>query len=253
MKLDLNLLDITLTKALEQACENDIIILKSNYTYFEKIVLDKPNITLIGDNSIVEFNACHSDLNENGVKYGTTGSSTFRVLKNGHGFKAINVTFINSHKRSKDAQNQAVAFKSECDNVILENSKFISCQDTLYFDEGKNVVVNNCYITGDVDFIFGSADATFTNCIIEACNHSVAYYTAPSTYESNKQGFLFDNCTFLSKCANTYLGRWWYPGGAKELVMPKITFNNCKFQKDIKMEMLQMHDKDPNRGKLEIK
>ena len=76
----------------------------------------------------------------------------------------------------------------------------------------------NCYICGDIDFIFGSATAYFENCVIESLcrttnvNDIQGYITAASTPESQEYGYVFSNCKLISKnCPpnSVYLGRPW--------------------------------------------
>ena len=63
----------------------------------------------------------------------------------------------------------------------------------------------NCYICGDIDFIFGSATAYFENCVIESLCHTTnvndiqGYITAASTPESQEYGYVFSNCKLISK------------------------------------------------------
>ena len=140
MIIDLFNTNISLQEALFTALPGDEIIL-DNKTYFEKIIIDKTNITIRGrDNSIIEWDDYNGKIiptiyGGNGdAKYGTTTSATFRILPEGKGFKAYNVTFKNSYKRNDKTNGQAVAFKSEAFNTYLEGCRFISEQDTLYMD-----------------------------------------------------------------------------------------------------------------------
>ena len=249
MEINLKKLNLSLSEALKIALPNDILYLDDK-TYNEKIVVYKPNITLIGsENTKIVFNDCHATKirHGNGECYGTTGSATFRVLEEANGFKAYNIAFENSYVRDGNPNGQAVAFKSECSNVHLKDCKFIGHQDTLYIDFGKNNLIENCYICGDIDFIFGSADCTFKNCHIHAINdeRSIAYYTAPDTYVSNEYGFIFENCKFShERNMEVYLGRPWYPGGAKEAVYPRISFINSIIPDDVFPYLKRMHEKD---------
>ena len=248
MKIDLKKLNLSLAEAIRIALPKDELYL-DNKVYNEKIVLYKPNITLIGqENTVIVFNDCHATpiRHGNGGVYGTTGSSTFRVLEDADGFKAYNITFMNDFKRDGKPNGQAVAFKSECSNVYIKDCKFIGHQDTLYVDNGKNNVIENCYICGDIDFIFGSADCLFKNCHIHAVNDEkdLGYFTAPSTIKSNEKGFIFEECKFTCDDMEMYLGRPWYPGGAKEEVYPKIAFKNCQIVENIKLYLKKMHEKD---------
>lgn len=61
---------------------------------------------------------------------------------------------------------------------------------------------------------------------------SNAYLCAPDTYASSKYGFIFANTRVISSGNNKkYLGRAWYPGGAKEMVIPVYYFIMLIFRK----------------------
>jgi pectinesterase len=248
MKIDLKKLNLSLAEAIRIALPNDELYLDDK-VYNEKIVLYKPNITLIGqDNTVIVFNDSHATpiRHGNGGVYGTTGSSTLRVLEEANGFKAYNITFMNNYKREGRPNGQAVAFKSECSNIYIKDCKFIGHQDTLYVDGGTNNVIEDCYICGDIDFIFGSADCLFKNCHIHAVNDEKeeGFFTAPSTYIVNEKGFVFKDCVFSQDEMVMYLGRPWFPGGAKMEVYPRISFINCKIDESINLSMKKMHEKD---------
>ncbi len=246
MIIDLRNKPISLKEALQLAQEYDVIYLDSK-TYFEKVVVTVPHLELIGDHTIIEYNvSAQTPLSKDGSKtYGTTGSATFTVRADG--FKATGITFLNSYKRNGALDGQAVAFKSEGNNTTLKNCQFISHQDTFYMDYGTGNKVENCYIEGDVDFIFGSADVLFKDCIFHAVGDekSVVYYLAPDTYIDHDDGFVFDSCIF-TKDLNikiAYLGRAWYPKGALKEVLPRVTLISCK-HKDVICELIQMHKGD---------
>lgn len=82
----------------------------------------------------------------------------------------------------------------------------------------------NCYIQGDVDFIFGSAVAWFEDCLIfskkpgdrlppESPEEEViyGYVTAASTPEEERYGYVLKNCRLESDCppGTVMLGRPW--------------------------------------------
>ena len=103
--------------------------------------------------------------------------------------------------------NSAIAVYAEGDNITFRNCKILGHQDTLFtgplpmkekqpggftgptIDGIRRVVhqlYEDCYIAGEIDFIFGSATAYFKNCTLFALNRNQeinAFYTAPSTYE----------------------------------------------------------------------
>ncbi len=69
-----------------------------------------------------------------------------------------------------------------------------------------------CTIAGNIDFIFGGANAVFDGCRIVPLPHQgrVCYITAAST-PAGRSGYLFANCTVQGRCppGSVYLGRPW--------------------------------------------
>ncbi len=253
MVIDLKGSDYTLQQALDMAKENDVIYL-DNKVYFEKVYIRKPDLTLIGrEHSSIGFNVSNGTIRPiedggNGVRtYGTTGSASVTVCRGADRFTAKNITFFNSFNREGKANGQAVAFKAEISNLYMENCRFLSEQDTLYIDYGKENKIKDCYIEGDVDFIFGSADCVFENCeIVGKGKGKYVYFTAPDTYMSNLYGFVFLGCRFQAvEGAFNVLGRAWYPSGALEKVYPKACFIECVFFGDIELDLILMHQGDP--------
>lgn len=244
MIIDLKNKDMSLSEAIFMAKRGDTILL-DNKEYFEKIELDKPDITIIGDNSIINYNSPARSINPNTNKnYGTSGSATFRLGQNGNNFKCYNVTFINSHKKDSDDGNQAVAFKSEASNILINNCKFISSQDTLYLDIGINNLIIDSYIEGDVDFIFGSSDCLFKNCeIVSKSDYKHAFFLAPSTLAINTHGFVFKDCDFEAKI-HTILCRRWFPTSQVSPVIPRFSIIDSNLIGDIDLSVIKMKDKD---------
>ena len=70
----------------------------------------------------------------------------------------------------------------------------------------------DCRIRGNIDFIFGGANAVFDHCKIEPLHHKTqtCYITAPST-PPERPGYLFVDCTVHGDCSphTAYLGRPW--------------------------------------------
>lgn len=256
--IDLANNNLSLAESLAKAKPYDTINLGKR-RFEEKIIITTPHLTLIGTGATIVYNASHGDiipfsLGGDGTKtFGTTGSATFTVKKEASFFKAEGITFINSYQRSGRANEQAVAFKSEASNVNINNCQFISNQDTLYLDDGKDIILTNCQVVGDVDFVFGSASALLENCSLVAINDGL--FLAPNTYTSFSSGFVFVNCNFklqngLKK--TVYLGRPWYPSKAKEPVYPRVELINCHIDEDIKLEFIKMHVGDPDSYQVRI-
>lgn len=141
-----------------------------NGTYKEKINISssKINISLIGQSkagTILTYNDAASTPNSSGGTLGTTGSASVTIA--GDGFQAENITFENSYDEVANGRSQAVAVLAKADKMIFKNCSFKGNQDTLYANgDSRRQYYYNCYIEGDVDFIFGSANAVFDSCEI---------------------------------------------------------------------------------------
>jgi len=204
-------------------------------TYKEKLDLEQDNVTLIGEeatNTILTFDDYALFLMPDGIKRGTFRSYT--IFVHGNHFTAKNLTFANTAGYGAKI-GQAVAMYADGDCMTFENCRFLGRQDTLFTAPLPPTVVEwggfrgprenaprdngthyykNCYIEGDVDFIYGGATAYFEECEIRSLargNDPEGYITAASTPEGRPYGYIFDRCRFTSDCApeTVYLGRPW--------------------------------------------
>lgn len=222
--------------------------------YREKLVISRPNVKLVGEGNTTEdvmivYGDGAFDTMPEGDKRGTFRTATVRV--DAQDFYAKNITFQNDAGPGYKA-GQALALYVDGDRAVFENCRMIGSQDTLFtaplpeqeFQPGgfkgpgefkprtmTRQYYKNCYIEGDVDFIFGSAVAYFEDCTIfsriredlkdkEDSIHG--YVTAASSPESAKYGYVFHNCRLESDCPkeSVYLGRPW-----REFA--KTVFLNC--------------------------
>ncbi|ADQ05621.1 Pectinesterase [Caldicellulosiruptor owensensis OL] len=198
-----------------------IIFIKSG-RYYEKITINSPNISLIGEDpftTILTYDVAAGTPKPDGSgTYGTSGSASVTINSGAINFTAENITFENAFDENQPiSSKQAVAVRSLADKMVFKNCRFIGNQDTLYADAGRQYF-KNCYIEGDVDFIFGAAQAVFENSTIFSVDRPgitpKGYITAASTRKSDNFGFLFVNCKFLSNVTvanSVYLGRPWHP------------------------------------------
>lgn len=143
-------------------------------------------------------------------------SSTMRIRNSG--FNVINMTFTNAWGDTDSSNNQALAaMVDKADNVIFDNVRLISNQDTLYLsNSGKRIYYTGGSITGDVDFIFGPGTGVFDGVQViytGARKASGGYNAAPSTLATQTYGLLFNRCVFTGDDSATadgaYLARQW--------------------------------------------
>lgn len=211
----------------------EIFIKDGIYKEVIEIGTSKPFIHMIGEskeNTVITYDNYNGKTRSDGGTYGTTGSSTAFLY--GDNFKAKNITFQNSYDRKEVGKNaQAVAVKSQGDKMYFKNVRFLGQQDTLYANDGRQYF-ENCYIEGDVDFIFGAAQAVFNNCQIHSLDRGSeinnGYITAASTSIKDKYGYLFVDCEFTSDAPkNTvFLGRPWHPGGDPDVIASVVIKNS---------------------------
>lgn len=203
-------------------------------TYSEKVTVDKPWVSFQpleadGGDIIIEasyyssntFNSEGNFVPQDEYDLGTDQSGTVLLTANATGFSAEGITFQNSYNiedhTAEGEQTPAVALGSVADRVYFKDCKFIGRQDTLYLHgTGARVKVEDSYIEGTVDFIFGDADAYFANCELHMAAYEgrdTGYFTAANTKKGDT-GLVFDQCTLTvdesyGEGSRVSLGRPW--------------------------------------------
>jgi len=190
--------------------------------YQELVTVNKPYISFIGtgasaDATTISFSRA----------FGSAGSGFGQIVEiqdTAVAFMARNLTFENS-LAYRDVS-PGLAVRSSADGAIFDNVRVLGYQDTLYLDETSRQYFRNCFVTGDVDFIFGDATAVFDHCTIESTD--AGWITAADTDRTTANGFIFLDCTLVSGRDrnpsvddntsagphSVYLGRpwlWWEP------------------------------------------
>lgn len=203
--------------------------------YKEQITINEPYIELIGEdaeNTILTYDLYATMPSEDIGKLGTFRTYTFLV--DAHDVIVRNLTIENSAGRGSKV-GQAIAAYVDGDRIMFEDCKLLGSQDTLFTgplppkEIEKNGFIgpkqhaprlngrqyyHRCFISGDVDFIFGSATAFFEDCELFSRNADApvnGYVTAASTPEGQDYGYVFNQCRFTSDCpkSSVYLGRPW--------------------------------------------
>ncbi|CAG9763028.1 unnamed protein product [Ceutorhynchus assimilis] len=164
-----------------------------------------------GDPAWSMYNSCAKS-----ATIGTSCSSVFWA-KNDN----FEIAYVKIENPSLDGQ--AVAARADGDKQNWNQVHFYGFQDTL-FTSGKRMYFNKPTITGDVDFIFGSASAVFEGAQIIARGdrpRNTAIVFAPNTENSQKYGYLVlnskitaDNTIKANK--GCYLARAWDASSSKQ-------------------------------------
>ena len=198
--------------------------------YREKLTVSKNKIILYGEDpetTILTYDDCAGTIGSDGKELGTQGSASFTV--NANDFMALNLTFENPHVNTTGTGDPAVAVGVFKDRAAFYNCRLLGYQDTFYPKNHARVYCKECYIEGNVDFIFGDAALVCENCTL-CCNRNDSVLTAPATSHESKFGFVFMDCVITTIDGNDfqdkpisriYLGRAWQQG-------PRAVFIRCE-------------------------
>lgn len=244
--------------------------------YHEKITVNRPFVTLEGTgksgaDTVLTYDDYANDLMEDGTKRGTFRSYTMFI--DAHDVTLKNLTIENASGDSL-THGQAIALYADGDRLVVDSCRLLGHQDTLFTaplppkEIQKNGFIGpkqsaprlhgrqyykNCYICGDIDFIFGGAAAYFEDCTIESLRHfpeengeakTQGYVTAASTPEEEQYGYVFSKCKLISEeCPDgtVYLGRPWRN-------YAKTVFVDCSFGKHIHPALFHDWDKPEARS-----
>jgi len=194
----------TLQGAVDAVVNNDpcrtlIKVRKGTYREIVNIPSNKANMTWLGEDRDTAIMAAY---NFNGFN----GSSDTRMLIRGsaNGFRMYNMTFHNLRPKAS-GNNQAETIKHSGLQSIVKNCKFMSFQDTLCLN--GQMYLEDCYIEGDVDYIWGYGTVYFDRCEIHSL--TTKGYITQSRQVSGVNGFFFVDCNLTSPAGmtNCYLGR----------------------------------------------
>lgn len=203
--------------------------------YHEQITVKVPYVTLLGEDTegtVLSYGLYARMHMEDGMKRGTF--RTYSCLVDTHDFTARNLTFENSAGPGTSV-GQALALYADGDRLFFDHCRFLGGQDTLFTGPlpPKEIEPNgfigpkqfapringrhyyrNCYLEGDIDFIFGSATAYFEGCTLFSKytgREISSYVTAASTPQGQEYGYVMEGCRFEGNgpAHSAYLGRPW--------------------------------------------
>ncbi|MCD7836865.1 MAG: pectinesterase family protein [Lachnospiraceae bacterium] len=243
--------------------------------YREKLIITRPNLTFIGsgrEKTIIVYGHGAADIMPDGGKRGTFRTASVRI--DTHDFTAKHLTFKNDAGYGHTA-GQALALYVDGDRNAFFDCGLIGSQDTLFTaplpikeaspggfkgpGEARPRVLGrhyfkDCYLQGDVDFLFGGGIVCYDNCLIyskkpgdilppECPDTDVLYgfITAASTPEGQPFGYVLKNCSLKSDCppSTVYLGRPWREWA-------KTVYLNCYMDEHIKPVGWKDWDKNHN-------
>jgi len=188
------------------------------------VTIDKPRIALIGTGT---------SASDTVITWGDSAKNTGSTFKSGtvtvsaDGFGAENLSIVNTwwqdHTAAED-RSQAVALQMEGDRSVIDRVRIISGQDTLYANShschgeltsacrADRQFFNDCFIEGNVDYIFGDAKAVFNHCELHSRPGSGVMLTAQSRHSPMEDsGYYMLHCRITgdNQGNRISLGRPW--------------------------------------------
>jgi pectin methylesterase-like acyl-CoA thioesterase len=212
-------------RAIESAREGTTISIDSG-TYRQVLTVSTPRITLRGAGNtpadvVIVFGKSAGDSG------GTFNSATVNIRA--ENFRAENLTIANDFNATHPQLpqgSQALAISVTADQAIFRKVRLLGNQDTVYLGtkdckpgsgepcSATRQYFENCYIEGNVDFIFGDGKAVFESCEIHSTAHKGGYITAQGRhYAAQDSGFVFRRCKLTAEpnMTGVWLGRPWRP------------------------------------------
>ena len=233
---------MSINDVINNAKSGDTIYIKKGI-YKEKVVINKDNIKIIGENpdeTIITNDDYFHKILDDGNEANTFRTYTCLVL--GNNVSISNLTIQNTSLPSSK-YGQAVALHVCGNNFNCEKVSLKSAQDTLFTGplqedlikrytgfllkeqlkpEFTTQIYKNCKIYGDTDFIFWSSQAFFFKCDIISIGKG--FLAAPAHSNEMKYGYLFYKCNLISSgdAKGTYFGRPWRDYGCAAFIDCKV-------------------------------
>lgn len=141
----------------------------------------KNNVHLVGQDrkaTIIE------GANNNNTNPGTVTRSLVGVDRS----SGLVIERLTIQNLTPEGGSQAEALRLQsCDQCVVRNADIISRQDTLLWS--GRIYADNCYIAGNVDFIWGAGTAYFNNCEIKTTGRSG--YNVQARNSTSTYGYVF--------------------------------------------------------------
>lgn len=231
-----------------------VIYVEPGY-YYEKPVLDIPNVTIVGssrEDVILAYYSGAGNIKPSGSgTWGTQGSAVLSIKSNAFNVTVANMTIINEFDYYNEtvADKQGVAMVNEADKALFYQVTFKGIQDTLYAKSGRQWYLNN-YIEGAVDYIFGNGGPAFfednTIHTIYRSNANGVIATNQGENNTNKPldyAYVFYNNMFTTDNTSRTvdLGRPWRP-------IARISYINNTFQNGMTLGWTEMSGNKPENA-----
>ena len=217
----------------------------SDGLYREKLLIDRPGLTLTGDSraAVISWDDyAEKPHPADGKPFNTFRTYTVQITADDVRLESLS---IENTAGDPARRGQSVALSAYGDRLLVTDCRLSSTQDTLFagplpddlvvrydgflpdperYREGGCVQqYRDCLIEGSVDFVFGCASAHFLGCELRSVNdgRDRGFVAAPAHSLKQRDGFVFARCRFTGSGlgdAAVYLARPWRDFGKAAFV-----------------------------------
>jgi pectinesterase len=179
-----------------------IITVKTGIYHEIMHVSSKSNITIQGQDragTVIEGT-------NNNTQQGTVASTVNRSLLGFDNTNGLTITNLTIQNLTPQNGSQAEALRLQrCDKCIVSNANIESLQDTLLWD--GRIYADNCYIAGNVDYVWSSGVAYFNSCEIHTVGRSGVIVQARNPASAYGYVFVDSKLTADAAATNNMLAR----------------------------------------------
>jgi pectin methylesterase-like acyl-CoA thioesterase len=179
-----------------------VITVKTGVYHEIMHVSSKSNITIQGQDragTVIEGT-------NNNTQQGTAASTVNRSLLGFDSTNGLTITNLTIQNLTPQNGSQAEALRLQrCDKCTVSNANIESLQDTLLWD--GRIYADNCYIAGNVDYVWSSGVAYFNSCEIHTVGRSGVIVQARNPTTAYGYVFVDSKLTADAAATNNMLAR----------------------------------------------
>jgi pectin methylesterase-like acyl-CoA thioesterase/lysophospholipase L1-like esterase len=165
-------------------------------TYNEIIYFsDKHNLTILGEDRKGSIVAYANNQNLNNTDFNAMPGGYRRGMIRAVNCNDLTIAHLTLHNPTPQGggQSETIILNGSANaRAIITDVDMLGHQDTLQIN--GQAYVSNCYIEGDVDFMWGAGPSFFENCRLRALRNK-SMYTQIRNPATN-HGYIYRNCTF---------------------------------------------------------
>lgn len=183
----------TVQGAIDAARDNTTLSIGAGNYYGIVYFKNKNGLTLRGDD---RTKTVLKGINNNNLNPSTRGRALFGT----ENVSELTIENLTVHNLTPQGGSQAEALALlSCDKCVVRDANILSLQDTLLWS--GRIYADNCYIAGNVDYIWGTGTVYFNQCEIRTVGRKG--YNVQARNGANNRGYVFVDSKLTSESGIT--------------------------------------------------